>query len=126
VEGDDMNEPIADAVRGILDGHIVLSRALGQSGHYPAVDVLQSVSRLAPRVGAGQTEAARRLREVMALLQSSEDLIRIGAYTSGSNAALDSALRLEDPIRRFLRQRPEEHSALEQTVAALRNLAEAR
>jgi FliI/YscN family ATPase len=80
VEGDDMNEPITDAVRGILDGHIVLARRLGQKGHYPAIDVLQSISRLAARVGrADQLTAARRLRECISLLQSTEDLLRIGA-----------------------------------------------
>ena len=81
VEGDDMNEPITDAVRGILDGHIVLARRLGQKGHYPAIDVLQSISRLAARVGRpDQLTAARRLRECISLLQSTEDLLRIGAY----------------------------------------------
>ncbi|MBI5083940.1 MAG: FliI/YscN family ATPase [Acidobacteria bacterium] len=126
VEGDDMNEPIADAVRGILDGHIVLSRALGHAGHYPAIDVLQSVSRLASRVGAEQAEPARRIRETLSMLQASEDLIRIGAYASGSNPPLDSALRRENRIKDFLKQTPAEHSSLEQTIAALRDLSETR
>lgn len=124
VEGDDMNEPIADAVRGILDGHIVLSRALGNVGHYPAIDVLQSVSRLASRVASNeQKEAARRMRETLAVLQSSEDLIRIGAYVAGSNSTLDSAIRLEHEIKSFLRQRPEERSNIKETVGRMVQLA---
>lgn len=123
VEGDDMNEPIADAVRGILDGHIVLSRALGQKGHYPAIDVLQSVSRLASRVAEGeQKEAANRLRETLALLQSSEDLIRIGAYIGGSNAQLDSAIARQKEIQEFLRQKPEEHTPIAETVQRMKKL----
>jgi FliI/YscN family ATPase len=124
VEGDDLNEPIADAVRSILDGHIVLARSLGQMGHYPAIDILESVSRLASRVGAGdQLQAATRLREALALLKSSEDLIRIGAYAAGSNPKLEQVLRLEEEIRGFLRQRPEERSTLAETVDRMRRLA---
>ena len=124
VEGDDMNEPITDAVRGILDGHIVLARSLAQRGHYPAIDVLQSVSRLASRVGRPeQVAAATRLRECLALLQSTEDLIRIGAYVSGSNAGIDAALRLQDGIIRFLRQSPGESSSMDQTVGRMKDLA---
>ena len=124
VEGDDMNEPITDAVRGILDGHIVLSRELGQRGHYPAIDVLQSVSRLASRVGRPeQVEAARRLRECLALLQSTEDLIRIGAYVSGSNDKVDASIRIQDDINDFLRQLPGERSGMEDTIGRMRTLA---
>jgi FliI/YscN family ATPase len=127
VEGDDMNEPIADAVRGILDGHFVLSRTLAQMGHYPAIDVLQSISRLASRVASPpQKEAARRVREAMTLLQSSEDLIRIGAYASGTNPHLDQAIRQETYIRALLRQTPEECTPLAETVERLRKLAEAQ
>lgn len=123
VEGDDMNEPIADAVRGILDGHIVLSRRLGQKGHYPAIDVLQSISRLSSRVGAeGQLASAAALREAMALLQSSEDLIRIGAYAAGTNARLDNAIQLEPGLERFLRQAPSERSSMDETLQAMRAL----
>lgn len=124
VEGDDMNEPIADAVRGILDGHIVLSRSLGQKGHYPAIDVLQSVSRLAPRVAvAGQTEAANRIRETMALLDNAADLIRVGAYAAGSNPQLDAAIAIEQEVHRFLRQKPHETSDMEATAKRLTQLA---
>jgi len=124
VEGDDMNEPITDAVRGILDGHIVLSRQLGTRGHYPAIDILQSISRLAARVGRPeQLDAARRLRECLALLQSSEDLIRIGAYASGSNAGIDAALRLQNELDAFLRQKPGERTSMEETVGRMCKLA---
>jgi flagellar biosynthesis/type III secretory pathway ATPase len=123
VEGDDMNEPITDAVRGILDGHIVLSRQLGQKGHYPAIDVLQSVSRLASRVGRPeQIQAARRLRECLSLLQSTEDLIRIGAYVSGSNAEVDAGIRVQDDLNSFLRQLPGERSSMDDTVDRMRAL----
>lgn len=124
VEGDDMNEPIADAVRGILDGHIVLSRSLGQKGHYPAIDILQSVSRLAPRVAvSGQTESANRVRETLALLENAADLIRVGAYASGSNPQLDAAVAIEQEINRFLRQKPNEFSDMDDTARRLAQLA---
>lgn len=120
VEGDDLNEPIADATRGILDGHIVLSRQLGNAGHYPAIDVLQSVSRLASRLSdPTHAEAARRLRETMATLQSAEDLLRIGAYTAGGNPKLDQALQIEEHIKDFLRQRPGESNSMNETVQRL-------
>jgi FliI/YscN family ATPase len=125
VEGDDMNEPITDAVRGILDGHIVLSRQLGQKGHYPAIDILQSVSRLASRVGRPeQVQLARRLRESLALLQSTEDLIRIGAYVSGSNDKVDASIRIQDDINAFLCQLPGERSSMDDTVGRMNALAQ--
>lgn len=124
VDGDDMNEPIADAVRGILDGHIVLSRSLGQKGHYPAIDILQSVSRLAPRVAvSGQIESANRVRETLALLANAADLIRVGAYASGSNPQLDAAIAIEQEINRFLRQKPNEFSDMDATARRLAQLA---
>lgn len=124
VEGDDFNEPIADAVRGILDGHIILSRDLGNAGHYPAIDILQSVSRLASRVStAGQQQAAQRIREAIATFQRSEDLINLGAYAAGSNPQLDAAIRLRPRVLEFLRQRPEECSGMEETLARLTELA---
>lgn len=124
VEGDDMNEPIADAVRGILDGHIVLSRQLAARGHYPAIDVLQSVSRLAPRVSPdARKQAARKIREAMASFQSAEDLIRLGAYASGSNPKLDSAIAVQDDLNGFLRQEPSETTPAATLDAAMFELA---
>ena len=125
VEGDDFNEPIADAVRAILDGHVILSRELASMGHYPAIDVLSSVSRLANRIAAPeQREAARRLREALAAYRQSEDLINLGAYVSGSNAQLDSAIRLRPRLLEFLRQEPEVNEPLEATLTRLRELVE--
>jgi flagellum-specific ATP synthase len=105
VEGDDMNDPIADAVRSILDGHIVLSRALATENHYPAIDILESVSRLTRDLCApGQLEIAGRARNLLALLRKNQDLINIGAYVAGSNSEIDLALRLQNQLRQFLRQ----------------------
>lgn len=124
VEGDDLNEPVTDAVRGILDGHIVLSRALANAGHYPAIDLLHSVSRLAPRLATPrQREAANRLREALAVLHASEDLVRIGAYAAGTNPQLDAALRLESELKQFLRQRPDERAEFEQVEDRMAALA---
>ncbi|MFZ5925987.1 MAG: FliI/YscN family ATPase [Acidobacteriota bacterium] len=124
VEGDDLNEPVTDAVRGILDGHIVLSRALANAGHYPAIDLLHSVSRLAPRLATPrQREAASRLREALAVLHASEDLVRIGAYAAGTNPQLDAALRLESDLKQFLRQAPHERADYGQVEARLAALA---
>ncbi|MBI2516380.1 MAG: FliI/YscN family ATPase [Opitutae bacterium] len=105
VEGDDMNEPVADAVRGILDGHVVLSRQLAHFNHYPAIDVLESVSRLSRDVCTPEElGAAARAREHLALYRKNEDLVSIGAYQKGANAALDQAIALQEPLRNFLRQ----------------------
>ena len=105
VEGDDMNEPVADAVRGILDGHVVLSRQLAHFNHYPAIDVLESVSRLTRDICTPEeVELAGQAREQLALYRKNEDLIAIGAYQKGANPALDRAIALHDPLRRFLRQ----------------------
>jgi FliI/YscN family ATPase len=124
VEGDDFNEPIADAVRGILDGHIILSRELGAAGHYPAIDILQSVSRLAVRVSTPeQKEAASKMREVLAAYRRSEDLINLGAYAAGSNPELDHAIRIRPLLNEFLRQRPDEMSPPEKTLAQMKEIA---
>ena len=125
VEGDDFNEPICDAVRAILDGHVILSRQLGAMGHYPAIDILNSVSRLAGRVAPPpQQEAARKLRETLASYQQSEDLINLGAYTSGSNPQLDAAIRLRPALLEFLRQTPDVAAPAEQTLEQLLLLAQ--
>jgi len=105
VEGDDMNEPVADAVRGILDGHIVLSRALAHRNHYPAIDVLESVSRLTRDVCTpAEVALAGRAREQLALYRRNEDLIVIGAHQKGVSPALDRAIAWHEPLQHFLRQ----------------------
>jgi FliI/YscN family ATPase len=105
VEGDDFNEPICDAVRGILDGHIILSRQIAASGHYPAIDVLNSVSRLTSSIASRpQIDAARKVRQAMAAYHESRDLIDMGAYASGSNPKLDAAIRVQPELSDFLRQ----------------------
>jgi FliI/YscN family ATPase len=124
VEGDDFNEPICDAVRAILDGHIVLSRELGAAGHYPAIDILQSVSRLAPRLCTPeQKEAASKIREALATHERSEDLINLGAYASGANPKLDAAIRVRPLLLDFLQQGSQEEAPFEKTMAGLRELA---
>ena len=124
VEGDDFNEPICDAVRAILDGHITLSRDLGSAGHYPAIQVLDSVSRLQSKLATPEeAEAARRVREALALYRQSEDLINLGAYVSGSNARLDAAIRSREEIIKFLRQKPTDKSTGEETAKRMEALA---
>jgi len=124
VEGDDVNEPIADAARSILDGHVWLSRELAVRGHYPSIDPLQSVSRLlqdvAPRE---QVEAATRLRALLAAYREAEDLINVGAYVKGSNPEIDLAVRCRPAIQKFLRQGITETTTLEATRSSLLDLA---
>jgi len=111
VEGDDLNEPVTDAVRGIVDGHIVLSRALANFNHYPAIDVLESVSRLSRDIcSPAEIEVAGRVRENLALFRKNEDLVSIGAYQKGANPALDQSIVLQEPLRQFLRQGILEHT----------------
>ena len=124
VEGDDFNEPICDAVRGILDGHIILSRELGSAGHYPAIDILQSVSRLAGAVSTpGQKEGSRKVREAMASYRRSEDLINLGAYAAGSNPLLDAAIRTRPQLESFLKQDAGLKISREETLHSLERLA---
>src|SRR5580693_2248512 len=105
VEGDDFNEPVCDAVRSILDGHIILSRRMAAAGHYPAIDVMNSVSRLGPQLSSPEhMEAARKIRGAMATYEESKDLIELGAYSPGANPALDAAVRMRPEITEFLRQ----------------------
>lgn len=125
VEGDDMNEPIADAVRGILDGHIVLSRDLGAAGHYPAIDVLSSLSRVASDIATPeQLKDARKIREALAVYSHSEDLIQLGAYVSGSNARLDSSIKAREKMMSFLRQEPDAKSKLDETLQSMSAIAQ--
>jgi flagellum-specific ATP synthase len=125
VEGDDMDEPVADTVRGILDGHIVLSRNLAQAGHYPAIDVLQSISRKALRVSGKETSrAAQAIRRSMAIYAESEDLINVGAYHPGSNADIDTAVAKHPAIRNFLVQDLNEPCSLSLTLQAMAEIAE--
>ncbi len=124
VEGDDFNEPICDAVRGIVDGHIILSRELGSAGHYPAIDVLQSVSRLANQISTPeQKESARSIREAMASYRRSEDLIRLGAYAAGSDPMLDAAIRSRSQLEGFLKQDSHQRVALSETLQQMKQVA---
>ena len=123
VEGDDMNEPIGDAVRSILDGHIVLSRKIAARNHYPAVDVLESVSRLFSEVAAeDQKESAGIVKELMAVYKESEDLINIGAYVKGANQKIDMAIDKIEKINNFLRQKIEEKIDFKDTLNKLNEL----
>ena len=120
VDGDDMNEPVADAVRAILDGHVVLSRDLAHAGHYPAIDVLQSVSRLIGEVVSPEVRhAGQELRRLLAALRSKDDLIAIGAYQPGSDPTVDSALAKRDAINRFLQQTVDYSSTAEEADGGL-------
>jgi len=124
VEGDDFNEPISDAVRSILDGHIILSRRLAAAGHYPAIDVLHSLSRLSTQLSAAEDlEAAKKIREALAVYDESKDLIELGAYVSGSNPRLDAAVRLRPEINAFLQQRSTA-SPLPETLLKMKSIAE--
>src|SRR4051794_35599053 len=124
VDGDDMNEPIADAVRGILDGHIVLSRHLAHAGHYPAVDVLSSVSRLVGEITTPETRAAaNEVRKLMATYKEKSDLIAIGAYQPGSDPLTDAAISARGPIDGFLKQGVTEPSSADAADSTLAELA---
>lgn len=123
VEGDDMTEPIADETRSILDGHIVLSRNLASAGHYPAIDIGQSVSRVMSTVASKpHVEAARKLREVLATYEAQKDLILIGAYKKGSDQRTDYAISKLDAVNGFLRQNVEENTPAAQSVNHLRKI----
>ena len=125
VEGDDFNEPICDACRAILDGHIVLSRRLATASHYPAIDVLHSVSRLFPQLStSAQAASATRMREALAVWEESRDLIDLGAYVAGKNPKLDTAIRMQPEIAAFLRQATSVRSSFEETHAQLQTIAE--
>ncbi len=121
VEGDDMNEPIADATRGILDGHIVLNRRLAGKGHYPAIEILESVSRVMPDIVSEEHLAlAAAARDVIASYRENEDLITIGAYKEGQNPRVDRAVRLINKVTSFLVQKPDEKYSFNETFSLLK------
>jgi flagellum-specific ATP synthase len=125
VDGDDMDEPVADTVRGILDGHIVLSRSLARRNHYPAIDVLDSISRLAPVVSGPVTKkAAGFIRRLMAVYAENEDLINVGAYHPGSNPEIDEAIKKHGPIEELLVQTVEERSSVVETLQVMGEIAQ--
>lgn len=123
VEGDDMNEPIADAARSILDGHIVLSRELAWRNHFPSIDVLSSASRLMSALATPEhAEQAGRVRELLSVYKKAEDMINIGAYVRGSNPKIDLAINRIDHLNGFLQQKSHERSSLTESISALRAL----
>lgn len=120
VESDDMNDPIGDAVRSIVDGHIVLSRALAHKGHYPAIDILQSASRVMKAVvSSDHVKLAQKLREILSVYHDAEDLINIGAYKAGANPKIDKAIKLIDPVNEFLKQKTDDKSNMNQCLRLL-------
>jgi len=124
VEGDDFNEPICDAVRGILDGHLILSRELGAAGHYPAIDVRHSISRLTSKVAsAKQVAEIQKIREALSLYHDSQDLIQLGAYAAGTNPRLDACIRSRPEILDYLKQDSHVFCSLPETLQRLEKLA---
>jgi flagellum-specific ATP synthase len=123
VDGDDLNEPIADAVRSILDGHIVLSRALANKNHYPAIDILASISRLMPEVTTEEhRKSASFARDMLSTYRNSEDLINIGAYVKGNNKKVDMAIKYYEPLVDYLKQKMDEYSTLKDSTDRLENM----
>ncbi|WP_411802082.1 flagellar protein export ATPase FliI [Bacillus haynesii] len=123
VDGDDMNEPIADTVRGILDGHIVLDRSLANKGQFPAVNILKSISRVMSNIAEkDHIRAANRFREMLSIYQNSEDLINIGAYKKGSSREIDEAIQFHPKLISFLKQEVDEAASLEESISLLKSL----
>jgi len=123
VEGDDFNEPIADAVRSIVDGHIVLSRDLAHEGHYPAIDILASISRVMKDIVPKEhLELAYKTIQILATYKKAEDLINIGAYVKGSNPEIDKAISLYPKLKNFLIQPIEESYSLDESINLLREI----
>ena len=124
VEGDDFNEPVCDAVRGILDGHIILSRQLAAAGHFPAIDVLNSISRLQSTVSTDEQKVhARKIREALSMYREAEDLINLGAYVSGTNPKLDQCIKARPEILGFLQQEAGANASRNDTLAQLSKVA---
>jgi flagellum-specific ATP synthase len=122
-EGDDQQDPIADAARGILDGHIVLTRELAEAGHYPAIDIEKSISRVMTSVAAPEhIEAARRFRQLHSKYHKARDLIQLGAYSPGNDAELDCAVNLHEPMTTLLRQDMHQPAGMDHSIHALRNV----
>jgi flagellum-specific ATP synthase len=125
VEGDDMDDPVADTVRGIVDGHIVLSRKIASHGHYPAIDVLESVSRTMNMTSSPEHQsAARSMRDLIATWRENEELIRLGAYRRGTDPKVDRAILLRDDIDGFLRQDVEDITSFKKTVESVIRIAD--
>lgn len=123
VEGDDTNEPVADTVRGILDGHIVLSRRLANANHFPAIDINASISRLMSSIASDQhRELASKIRDILSIYEKNEDLISIGAYKAGSNPKLDDAIARIDEVNRFLCQQVDENFSYEEIIAKMEHI----
>ena len=122
-EGDDQQDPIADAARAILDGHIVLDRALAESGHYPAINIEQSISRVMQNITTPEhQQLARRLKKLYSRYERSRDLINVGAYAAGSDPLLDEAIRLQTAFEAFLQQNISERSEARESLADLEAL----
>jgi len=122
VEGDDLNEPVSDVARGVLDGHIVLSRDLAHKNHFPAIDVLQSISRVMPQITDKEhMQLAGDIRRLMASYQEAQDLINVGAYQQGSNPLIDRAISAQANIKNLLIQSTEENIKIEDTIALMKN-----
>ena len=125
VDGDDFNEPISDSARSILDGHIMLSRKMAHKNHYPAIDILQSISRVMSQIVSNDhKEAAGRLKNVLATYQEAEDLINIGAYKNGSNPEIDYAISKIHSVNDYLKQDVDEKLTFEQEIAMLKEIFE--
>jgi len=123
VDGDDMNEPIADTVRGILDGHIVLSRKIANRNHYPAIDILSSVSRVMPNVvSKDHNQLSNQIKELLSIYNSSEDLINIGAYIKGTNKKIDEAINKIDSINEFLQQERQDKTSFDDAVNTMQQI----
>lgn len=125
MEGDDINDPIVDTVRGIVDGHIFLSRKVAEMNHYPAIDVLGSISRLMSAIASPEHKAAAgKLRTIMSLYRDNKDLIDVGMYQQGSNPRLDIAIEMMPEINSFLQQRVSDSVTMETTISTLISMME--